>query len=76
MTVSQFKGYITSLFSQEHYDKNRAFYMQIYAAAYKSGTLGEVYEIIDDIKYFFANPKINVKNPAAWFAHFINEGAE
>jgi hypothetical protein len=73
MTVSQFKGYITSLFGPEHYEKNKTYYMQVYAAAYKSGTLGEVYEIIDDIKYFFANPKTNVKNPAAWFAHFIGD---
>jgi hypothetical protein len=75
MTVSQFKGYITSLFGQEHYDKNRAFYMQVYAAAYKSGTLGEIYETIDDIKYFFENLRA-IKNPLAWFAYVLPDGEE
>jgi hypothetical protein len=70
MTVSQFKGYITSLFGPEHYEKNKTYYMQVYAAAYKSGTLGEVYETIDDIKYFFEDTK-KIKNPAAWFAYLI-----
>ena len=71
MTVSFFKQLITSLFGPEHYDQERTFYMQVYASAYKNNELGELYELMDDIKYNHTNKKITIKNPTAYFNHFI-----
>ncbi len=71
MTVDQFKGFIISLFGPEHHAQEKTFYMKVYVAAYKNNELGELYEVIDDIKYMFQNPKILVRNPASFFNDFL-----
>jgi len=73
MTVIFFNKLITSLFGHEHYVQEKIFYMQVYVAAYKNNELGELYEIIDNIKYTYANPKITIKNPRVYFNNFIDK---
>lgn len=73
MTVAVFKQFITSLFGQKHYTKEKLFYMKVYAAAQKNNEMNKLAENLKDIQKIMSYSKISIKHPPSFFNHFIDK---